>query len=208
MWKDAYYATAMQKIENALESKKRGLVQSNIWDSHFKVHWLQLNSTLNCLCVWNLQHSLDTYPEYWCESAFSGSSCEACHRSNRVSSFQVILSGSAYDHQTCALLPPPPHHPPTFNLGRFCQQRSQLYHSLHHFKFHLMNSVQHQLILLGYPESDSDTQTAPSLQQAKDESRIRVSCIQQLISNERWISQQWHSYEALLNATHGYTAKD
>ena len=37
-----------------------------------------------------------------------------------------------------------------YNVGRFCQKRGQIYHELHHYRFHLYHAIAIELTQLGW----------------------------------------------------------
>eukprot|EP01126_Amoeba_proteus_P027821 TRINITY_DN27540_c0_g1_i1.p1 TRINITY_DN27540_c0_g1~~TRINITY_DN27540_c0_g1_i1.p1 ORF type:complete len:132 (+),score=31.27 TRINITY_DN27540_c0_g1_i1:39-398(+) len=82
------------------------------------------------------------------DAAF-GVQCDACNRKHARASYKVMLEGIPYDSRaflegylekeaTAKNLEPIQE---VFNVGSHCHKRTELYHRLHHYKYHLLQKV-------------------------------------------------------------------
>jgi len=68
---------------------------------------------------------LKSRPTYLSDENYCGSTnCEACNRKSHPASFKVMLSNEEDDA--------------TYYMGRYCAPRTEIYHSLYHFKSQLL----------------------------------------------------------------------
>jgi hypothetical protein len=121
-----YFGPAVRMMEDAVLSRKELMLRSSVWSEKFK-------------------KDLETYPDYrsWSRGSSLGRDCEACHRSNHPASHEVTLEGSFYDPACpiAALREGKETKPAVYRLGRFCHQRTFLFHQLHHWKYHLFQKI-------------------------------------------------------------------
>lgn len=81
-------------------------------------------------------------------AAMLGVSCDACNRSHTKATYKVVLTGIPYDSRKFmggdlkAMFVDDEAQEETYNVGVHCYKRTELYHRLHHYKYHLMERVQ------------------------------------------------------------------
>jgi hypothetical protein len=109
--------TAKVKIEIKLQDLEN-MVRSEAWKTGFK-------------------EAMETFPILQCEKLYPHDGCQACARPGRIASKKLTFEGSPYDiknfeSQETSL----PSHM-SFHVGRYCARRSQLFHRVFHYRFHI-----------------------------------------------------------------------
>lgn len=126
------YCLGVRKVESDLESHESA-AQSMAWGRRFSM-------------------PLDALPFMEFQSIrgkFNGD-CEACGRSEHPASYELKLSGYKYDvdkfrrSNKLEFLEPLQWEHHTFYVGRYCMARTLLWHSLHHWRFHVFREVAHK----------------------------------------------------------------
>jgi len=105
--------------------------------------------------VWRpaYRKALQTLPNFdLSELDFAIPQCDACHLGGRLSKFVARLSGTPYDRSTFESLEEPSDSDSSdrpanaeFHLGRFCAQRTRIFHELSHWEFALFRSLTDEL---------------------------------------------------------------
>ncbi|KAJ8276377.1 hypothetical protein COCON_G00081290 [Conger conger] len=116
-----------------------------------------------------------------------GQSCQACelHRNCR---FSVRLSGQLYDSRTLQQDEFMPDDTQAFQVGAVCASRTEVYHQLKHFKYHLFCSC--QAVLKG----EEDMQ-----KEAEEPVKDTVSRVLTKLQTSGWITQQYEKFQGYLN---------
>ncbi|PRP89800.1 hypothetical protein PROFUN_00142 [Planoprotostelium fungivorum] len=165
----AYFKPAVDKIENTIIDRQN-FVRGSVWYESFA-------------------RDLDAYPIYssW-ERSSKMVDCEACNKSGHPATFDVILSGQKYDAAAVwkgKEMPPEPEEESgkrkTYALGRYCYARSQLYHRLQHWKYHIYSLVRKKL----------------SKYKAEDEAN---EIVDRVMADERWLGSMSLEYQDILGA--------
>ncbi|THH07442.1 hypothetical protein EW145_g3378 [Phellinidium pouzarii] len=104
--------------------------------------------------VWrpDYKKSLQMYPVFnLTDLDFAIPQCDSCHLGGRLSKFVGRLGGTPYDRKTFQELDPESSSndsdnandatPPEFNLGRFCAQRTKIFHELCHWEYELFRGL-------------------------------------------------------------------
>eukprot|EP00079_Xenopus_tropicalis_P033466 XP_017947237.1 PREDICTED: coiled-coil domain-containing protein 82 [Xenopus tropicalis] len=80
---------------------------------------------------------IDCYPELQVRRGYGDDrSCQACEL-NRFCKYTVVLSGQAYNNKTMKVDDFLPNDKQVLKVGRICANRTDAYHQLKHFKYHL-----------------------------------------------------------------------
>lgn len=118
--------------------------------------------------------------------------CEACelHRNGR---FHVRLSGQLYHNHTLQEDQFMPDDSQTFFVGSVCASRTEVYHALKHFKYHLFQRCRTAL------EDHKEVEQEP--QEGDDEPvRDTVNKVFTKLMEEGWITEQYDEFQEHLNA--------
>lgn len=113
---------AVRTIQDQLNSLKYSFLTSNAWSAEFK-------------------SELESLPEYEVHDIDHGGICDVCNRKGRVATMCITLSGKPYSRTTFEPGRNSKHTSVTYNTGRFCETRVQLYHRLHHYFKYLYNMI-------------------------------------------------------------------
>jgi hypothetical protein len=165
---DDYFRPAVRKIHDDLFSKKEVIIRSSAWNAYFK-------SNLDRLPVFRSYKM--SHPD---------GECDACKRSMHTASWQVVLEGVPYDATSywkdgpTAANPNPQREPEqyTYNLGRFCHKRTELFHRLHHYKIRLNEQIMEKMNSL--PSSLSENEV-----------------IDTVLDDQLWINKMWKQFQGL-----------
>ncbi|KAK6486025.1 coiled-coil domain-containing protein 82-like isoform X1 [Huso huso] len=110
--------------------------------------------------------------------------CQACEM-HRHSKYMVILSGQQYDTKTLEDDSFMPHDKQGLNVGSVCVERTQVYHRLRHFKYHLFK------LCCSVLEQEEEHEDEP----VKDV----VLKVYSLLDGQGWIKKQYDQFEDCLN---------
>lgn len=164
---DSYFTPALKKIKNSILDYKQIVVASSVWNRNFK-------------------EDLDQLPNYGSHKIEAQASCDVCSRSNRISTYQVTLSGVRYNSQKLwdgnwseyyELSNYDKIESVTYFMGRFCHTRTKLYHKLNHFQYKLAEGISNKI-----NKSSNDD---------------KVSILEEILDDEKWISRRYREYEEL-----------
>eukprot|EP01116_Phalansterium_solitarium_P021863 TRINITY_DN6995_c0_g1_i1.p2 TRINITY_DN6995_c0_g1~~TRINITY_DN6995_c0_g1_i1.p2 ORF type:complete len:221 (-),score=34.81 TRINITY_DN6995_c0_g1_i1:51-713(-) len=168
---EAYFTPCMRKIEDAVCCLKEFVTRSSAWSKEFR-------------------KDLETRPSYRSTSIGSGLDCQACNRSGHPSAFSVELAGVPYDAAKVwrGLIMPPskeedasrPPKPKLYHLGRFCHERTQLFHALQHYKFKLFRKVEKKM-------SNIDSKTREN------------EVVNRMLDDQDWVNYLYQDYKMLLD---------
>ncbi|GAA6086457.1 coiled-coil domain-containing protein 82 [Tachysurus ichikawai] len=119
--------------------------------------------------------------------------CEACelHRNGR---FCVRLSGQLYHNHTMQEDQFMPDDSQMFFVGSVCASRTEVYHALKHFKYHLF--VRCRTALEAQKEAEQHTQKGDQDEPVKE----RVTKVFNKLMEEGWITEQFDEFQERLNA--------
>eukprot|EP00698_Gefionella_okellyi_P007025 TRINITY_DN1710_c0_g1_i2.p1 TRINITY_DN1710_c0_g1~~TRINITY_DN1710_c0_g1_i2.p1 ORF type:complete len:487 (+),score=110.08 TRINITY_DN1710_c0_g1_i2:852-2312(+) len=158
-----------RRIESLVLSKRDSLASSQAWRAE-------------------VRHDLDRFPLYEDSEAHTElEDCEACGRRNHTATHRVFLSGPSYDPQKFWGVPttimPDVNRVSSderrYLVGPRCHRRTQLYHTLQHYKYHLVASIRDK----------ADWRSSQNEQQA----------IQDVVADREWIRDQWGELQQLLD---------
>ncbi|KAG9351395.1 hypothetical protein JZ751_022644 [Albula glossodonta] len=122
------------------------------------------------------------------ETGVRGTSCQACelHRHCR---FTVRLSGQLYDNKTLRHDEFMPDDTQAFQVGTVCASRTEVYHQLKHFKYHLFCRCQTVL------KEEEKARGEDGEEPVKDTvSRVLVK-----LQEDGWITEQYEAFQGYLN---------
>ncbi|XP_067279074.1 coiled-coil domain-containing protein 82 [Pseudorasbora parva] len=118
--------------------------------------------------------------------------CEACelHRTGR---FNVRLSGQLYHNNTLQEDQFMPDDSQTFFVGSVCASRTEVYHALKHFKYHLFEKCRTAL------EAQKEVQEGET---GEDDEPVKetVNKVFTKLQDGGWISEQYEKFEENLNS--------
>ncbi|XP_026794562.3 coiled-coil domain-containing protein 82 [Pangasianodon hypophthalmus] len=119
--------------------------------------------------------------------------CEACelHRNGR---FCVRLSGQLYHNHTLQEDQFMPDDSQMFFVGSVCASRTEVYHALKHFKYHLFERC--RTALEDQKEAEQQTQEGDEDEPVKD----TVNKVFTKLMDEGWITEQYDEFQERLNA--------
>ena len=175
--KDDYFLIPMDKLDSMVESKKFALGLSSIWDPQFKA-------------------DLEKYPHLNASHLppFDRTVCTACNRSGRIATILMTLSGHPYDRQTLALSKKERNHSVSYELGRHCKRRSQIYHTLHHYKWTLYEDISAQVDILLKNRAMSNATAAEILEH--------------LLGDTSYLNSLFHQFKTMLDNVESYADGD
>ena len=110
--------TAKEKMERKIQDLKN-MLKSEAWQPDFK----EAMETFPILENNTLSHERE--------------GCEACARSGRIASQSLSFMGSPYDIENFESQETSLQSDMLFKVGRYCARRSELYHRVYHYLFHL-----------------------------------------------------------------------
>lgn len=188
----------LRKLDALIGSRKTSLCLSAAWKPEFK-------------------ESLETYPGLRVQALPETYRpiCDACQRSQRFASAEMILTGDPYDRRTLEVsftCPLRTHSfllpnniiqslesddlPRTvFCLGRFCQKRSSVYHQLHHYKWAMLQEVKAQVEVLEHRFKKEVQQQGPAF------------VVKRLLEDIRFLESVYHPFKNLIeNVEQSYAA--
>ncbi|KAI1903133.1 hypothetical protein AGOR_G00024060 [Albula goreensis] len=122
------------------------------------------------------------------QTGVRGTSCQACelHRHCR---FTVRLSGQLYDNKTLRHDEFMPDDTQAFQVGTVCASRTEVYHQLKHFKYHLFCRCQTVL------KEEEKARGEDGEEPVKDTvSRVLVK-----LQEDGWITEQYEAFQGYLN---------
>ncbi|KAL0490670.1 hypothetical protein AKO1_003981 [Acrasis kona] len=128
---DIKYKNAVRRVENEISVRKNSLIDSSVWRNVFR-------------------KNLETFPNFkQFPTNKEISVCDACRRKNHKASALISLSGVKYDSVSLnkygsimiEAYEDDQRSSVKYHLGSVCVQRTQLWHSLHHYKFKLINKI-------------------------------------------------------------------
>ncbi|KAM9450908.1 coiled-coil domain-containing protein 82 [Clarias gariepinus] len=119
--------------------------------------------------------------------------CEACEL-HRHARFCVRLSGQLYHHQTLQEDQFMPDDSQMFMVGSVCASRTEVYHALKHYKYHLF--VRCRTALEDQKEAEQQIQEGDEAESVKD----TVNKVFAKLMEEGWITEQYDEFQERLNA--------
>ncbi|XP_077994824.1 uncharacterized protein LOC144448448 [Glandiceps talaboti] len=192
--RDPYFLPAVQKVDNDIEDRKCFLVKSKAWAPNFK-------------------KAIEKYPMIKVtEESTDCGRCQACTLKDRIGTRAVILHGDPYNRKTLEDIDNsdnsesdsesdielysdseldyyPARHGKEFIAGRFCADRSTLYHLLHHFKLATFKECRHMV--------EFHSLVRPKM---RDEDLISV-----VLEDKSWIDSVFSHLEHIMDRACKYT---
>uniref|UniRef100_A0A4W5JKD4 Coiled-coil domain containing 82 n=1 Tax=Hucho hucho TaxID=62062 RepID=A0A4W5JKD4_9TELE len=137
-----------------------------------------------CFCV-HVQERVESYPKVrLMKLGLHGSVCEAC-KLQRQCSFSVSLSGQLYDLNSLQEDQFMPSDTQAFSVGSVCASRTEVYHALKHFKYHLFQHCRTAM------EEEKNGEEEPVKETVK---RVFTK-----LEESGWISEQYEKFQDHLN---------
>lgn len=134
---------------------------------------------------------VDCYPRVLVKLTASARRCEACEL-DRTGRYSVILSGQLYHATTLQDDQFLPEDKQTFCVGSVCANRTEVYHALKHFKYHLFVSCRKEI--------------QEHMKKAKDEGKEEEEPVKETVKQvfasllqNGWINEQYDSLQEHLN---------
>jgi len=181
-----YFSIPLIVISRKLNGIKDSLVASSLWKADFK-------------------NALEKYPDFRLEYLdFSIPRCDACHLGGRVSKLRGVLSGRKYDKKT--------YEPSTndedegtitWDLGRFCAARVQVYHMFTHWEYQLYRNLCIEI------EAFSDSLTSGGQNSADPQTLedLDADSIMERLDGKGIINGEWHRIKEMMERAHKLEAK-
>ncbi|XP_041920648.1 coiled-coil domain-containing protein 82 [Alosa sapidissima] len=139
------------------------------------------------------KHRVECYPQVQVKLTQSGRRCEACEL-DRTGRFSVVLSGQLYDTKTLQEDHFLPEDKQSFCVGSVCASRTEVYHALKHFKYHLF--VGCRTVIEEHTKKDGDGDAEQGDEEPVKETVKKVFA--SLLQNG-WINEQYDSLQEHLN---------
>lgn len=137
---------------------------------------------------------VECYPEVRVKLTQSGRRCEACEL-DRTGRFSVVLSGQLYHAKTLQEDQFLPEDKQSFCVGSVCANRTEVYHALKHFKYHLFVSCRTVMEEHTKKEKDGDGEKGDEEEPVKETvKKVFASLLQ-----NGWINEQYDSFQEHLN---------
>lgn len=137
---------------------------------------------------------VECYPEVRVKLTQSGRRCEACEL-DRTGRFSVVLSGQLYHAKTLQEDQFLPEDKQSFCVGSVCANRTEVYHALKHFKYHLFVGCRTVMEEHTKKEKDGDGEQGDEEEPVKETvKKVFASLLQ-----NGWINEQYDSLQEHLN---------
>ncbi|XP_012693383.1 coiled-coil domain-containing protein 82 [Clupea harengus] len=135
---------------------------------------------------------VECYPEVRVKLTQSGRRCEACEL-DRTGRFSVVLSGQLYHAKTLEEDQFMPEDKQSFCVGSVCANRTEVYHALKHFKYHLF--VGCRTVIEEHAKKIKDGEHGAEEEAVKETvKKVFASLLQ-----NGWINEQYDSLQEHLN---------
>ena len=162
------FKTAKKKIETKIEDLEN-MLKSEAWQAGFR-------------------EAMETFPILQCQrldklDLLHKPCCEACARPGRIASEIFTFVGPPYNiknfesQDTCSPSQM------SFRIGRFCARRSELYHCVFHYRFHLREKCVEAINQF----SENDDATSDFV-------------LNQCLDDEQWIKEEFRNFCSLIDS--------
>ncbi|KAK3891720.1 hypothetical protein Pcinc_004398 [Petrolisthes cinctipes] len=139
------------------------------------------------------REAIQLHPKFSNHSIYSRVNCEACGRHDHPSSQGIKFSGKPYNRETFET-EDFVSYDKSFSVGRFCHERSEMYHRLYHFRHKLFLACGTQV-----------NKANDFFRKKKDRDPDIDKVINQCMKNESWIDKMFSHLEKILEDAHNYT---
>ncbi|KAK4290902.1 hypothetical protein Pmani_036249 [Petrolisthes manimaculis] len=139
------------------------------------------------------REAIQLHPKFSNHSIHSRVNCEACGRHDHPSSQGIKFSGKPYNRETFET-EDFVSYDKSFSVGRFCHERSEMYHRLYHFRHKLFLACGIQV-----------NKANDFFRKKKDRDPDIDKVINQCMKNESWIDKMFSHLEKILEDAHNYT---
>ncbi|KAI0273754.1 hypothetical protein BC834DRAFT_855414 [Gloeopeniophorella convolvens] len=186
---DGYFAISLNVIRRKI-SGTRDSIASSVWRPNFR-------------------KALESYPDLTLTRLdFAIPQCDACHLGGRLSTLSGYLKGLPYDELTFEPISSESDsedsddetsYPTSLSLGRFCAARTQIFHRLTHWRYHLYRSLSEEVDLAQRPSKKRPfmrSAFAKNLPPPTDASN--ADDIMEWLDNKGTISVEWQKLRELL----------
>lgn len=136
---------------------------------------------------------VECYPEVRVKLTQSGRKCEACEL-DRTGRFSVVLSGQLYHAKTLQEDQFLPEDKQSFCVGSVCANRTEVYHALKHFKYHLFVGCRAVMEEHTKKEKDGGGEQGDEEPVKETVKKVFASLLQ-----NGWINEQYDSFQEHLN---------
>jgi len=85
-------------------------------------------------------------------------------------------------------------------LGSFCFVRTKLFHKLHHYKFHLMESCRKKIEELGHSHLLENAES--------DNDKKKTECLESLLDDHEWVSELTYRFNKLIDTATSFNATE
>ncbi|RUS13567.1 hypothetical protein BC937DRAFT_95118 [Endogone sp. FLAS-F59071] len=129
-----YFTSALRAFDNRIDTYKHSLFSSQALNRDYT-------------------KDLERFPIFKGRRVPAHSECDACRISGRTATYEVTFDGVAYDRRTLRPKPITASSEPEeyaygalpeqskYTLGKYCYRKSEIYHKLHHLRWHLFEHV-------------------------------------------------------------------
>jgi hypothetical protein len=163
---------AKTKMDQKIEDLKK-MLQSQAWVADFKTA-MEIFPTLEKKGLdWPYKHR-----------------CEACKRQGRISSEILTFKGPVYELDNFESQEASSPSQTSFKVGRYCAERSKLYHRVFHYRFHLREKCVEAVNDFSGNDDATDQYV-----------------LTQCLDNEEWIKKEYRNFCSLIDSvTEWYAA--
>ncbi|KAI8486701.1 Coiled-coil domain-containing protein 82 [Branchiostoma belcheri] len=161
------------------------------------LHRIQAATSLVFSTAWrkSFKEAIEMHPFYVNNPSHSYMNCQACGRPDHPSSQAISLRGTPYDRETFED-DDFGNYEKSFHVGCFCQERSELYHGLYHFRyrvFHTCKAEAEKTLAMLRDEGEEDP----------DDDKVIDRCLK----DQDWTDELFNEMEGLIEDVHQqYTA--
>ena len=152
---------AKSKIEKKLKDFEN-MLKSEAWQTGF-------------------QKVMETFPILKQKPITHQGGCEACARRDRIASERLTFTGSPYDLNNFESQETSPADKMSFKVGQYCARRSQLYHRVFHYKFHLRQRC------------------VDAVNQFSCQNVTRDFVFNECMGDDKWIKKNYRSFSSLMH---------
>ena len=152
---------AKSKIEEKLKDLLENMLKSEAWQTTF-------------------QEAMETFPRLQQKQIERQGGCQACARIGRIASKRLIFTGSAYADNNFESQETSLPNKMSFEVGKYCARRSELYHRVFHYKFHLRQRC------------------VEAVNQFSDNDVTSDVVLNKCLDDEQWIKKNYRNFSSLI----------
>ncbi|TFK76413.1 hypothetical protein BDN72DRAFT_830988 [Pluteus cervinus] len=188
MREQSYFATPLRTMRKKLSGIRDSLVASSVWRSSFR-------------------RALEKYPNFdLLDLGFTVPRCDACQLGGRLSSRLGRLSGSPYDKYGFVSEDSSDSDEEQdddddvteFNLGRFCAQRTRVFHEFTHWEHILFKSIEEEVEQLRARQDATYTRTAGGILPPDDLTDADAIC--DWLDRRKVIDLEWSRVKEMMDS--------